>query len=565
MRALRWFIYSNPRAYSVVPISSVTEMNLKQCENSTLLDMLIDPKTNFKIKPFIYRESYYRIPTMNPADILQLFRLFVDSKVPKHICINTAQAIAQKIDLLTQEEIMEILNVIFYSSKSIIIYSNIVIAILRKIDLKLISPDFLMNMWKKSTHRYASINPFRLIVELTKTTLSKLDVLTDAQLLTILINYRNVKASNGNDIEAIHLDIIQNRRGRHDLMAALTLYLMDSLRYNQDIIASYLEVIYEALEKGNISPSTVSLASVIAKQNFIHPKIYEELEPYVIDFCLNKNLREPIAFSYLYACVIADYFPKKFIQLYLTADRINALTRDMIRSPFMKSGAEVCTVVDYARVKGVDLGLSDEILKLVKKMAYHFCEKAWEFHCNELNPWENRANALVGKKLPLYISWPTKAGYFIDTCVFFDDDCKPLSLHGDASILSQKQKKGLTGTFDRSGLENKPARSKVEFNQIWRVINNQAILKNIPHKFVIEFNGPYHFLRPLIYRGRTHSFYRVEGATMLRRKYLQASGWEYIGIPFFQYERRASTAVTSLGPYIQRIVNHIIKSKQDKC
>ena len=560
MIALRRFIYSKLHAYCAVPTRSVTEVNLKQCENSVLLDMLIDPKTNLKIKPFIYKESYYRIPTMNPADMLQLFRLFVDSKVPKHICINTAQAIAQKIDLLTEKEIMEILYIIFYSSKNIVIYSNIVMAILRKIDPKLITPEFLMNMWMKSTHRFASVNPFRLIIELARTTISKLNVLTDAQLLKILTHHRNVKVSNGRDIEAIHSDIITNRRNRHDLMAALTLFLMDSLRYDRDIIVSYLDVITQALEEGNISPPTITLASVIAKQNFVRPKIYEDLEPHVVNFCLENNLHESVAYSYLYACVIADYFPKKFIQLYLTPDRITALTRDVIKSPFMKSGAEVCTVVDYARVKGVDLGLSDEILKLVEKLAYSFCKKAWEFHCNELNPWENRANALVGRQFPLYVSWPTKAGYFIDTCMFFDDDCKSLSLDKAASVLSQKQKSSCT--FDRSGLENKPTRSMVDFNQIWSVINNQEILKDIPNKIVLEFNGPYHFLRPLIFRGRSPIHYRVEGATMLRRKYLQASGWEYIGVPFFQYEKRASTAATSLGPYIQSIVNHIIGSKQ---
>ena len=563
MRALRRFIYLYPRPYCVVPTSSVTEVDLKHCENSVLLDMLIDPKTNLEIKPSIYKESYYRIPTMNPADMLQLFRLFVDSKVPKQICYNTSLAIVQKMDLLTQKEIMEVLNIIFYSSKNISIYSRIVNDIIRKIDTKLISPEFLMNMWIKSTQRFVSINPNRLIIELTRISISRLDVLTDAQLLTILTRLRNCKIIYTNDIHAFHSEIVRNRRSRHDLMTAQALYFMDSLRYDTNIIASYLEVINEALVKGSISPSTVSLASIIAKQNFIHPKIYEDLEPHVINFCLENNLHESVAYSYLYASVIADYFPKKFIQLYFTSHRITTLTKDVISAPLMKSGAEVCTVVDYARVKGVDLGLSDEILKLVEKLAFSFCKKAWEFHCNELNLWENRANATVGKQIPLYLSWPTKAGYFIDTCMFFDDDCRPLTLGKSALVLSQRMKPKLSGIFDRSGLENKPTRSKFEFQQIWDVVNNQKILKNIPNKFVLEFNGPYHFFRPLDHSLGKSWAYRVEGATMLRRKYLQASGWEYIGIPFFRYEMMASTATQHLVPYIRRLVDHTIKTKQN--
>ncbi|KAI6655206.1 hypothetical protein LOD99_2494 [Oopsacas minuta] len=562
--SLRHFVHWRPQIYKYtlrfITQSSLTKVDLGQYDNCTLMDMLIDPTTDPGIKPYVYKESYYRIPTMSPSYLLQLFRIFVDSKVPRNICGKVAQAIVQKISSFSPEERIEVLNIIFDSSSQIVGYGNVVKFILREINPQRISPVFLLNMWAKSTDRQASIHPFKLMYELLNFTVSKLHELTDAQLLKILFYLRSVKIIEPKNISAMHSNIMTHRGDRHDVMAGLLLFLMCSLRYDKDIINSYLKILYRSIQEENISPASITLASVMSKQCFIYPKLYEDLEPFVTNFYQDNTLHRTCAYSYLYASIIADYFPKKFIQLYFTPEKLAAIKRDVECSPFLTSGVEVCTVVDYARVKGVDLGLSNEVLGFIEKLAYTFCLKAWEFHCNELNPWENRAIALVAEKFPLYVSWPTRAGYFMDCCIFLDDDCNPITLDSSASVL--KQRDGTkSSTFDKSGLENKPDPSRVNFDLIWDLMNNEDILKRIPNKIVIEFNGPHHFLRPTYFEGPILNHYRVEGATMLRRKYLQASGWEYIGIPFFQFEQRYSSS--SLCDFILRLAKHAIKYKNN--
>ena len=526
--------------------------SLKQHTNSLLLDMLIDPNTDTQLKPFVYKECYYRVPSMSPSDSLQLLRLFIDSRVPTHICLKAAQSIVSKGSALTGAERLELLNILYDSNVKIIAYNGVIKYILADLDPNLVSTEFLFKMWEKSVDRHSSIHPAFLIRELLRVSVIRIESLTDNQLARMLTLSRGTKAFSGDHIDVIHSNLITHRRHRHDLMSALILVLYNTLKYNTNAIESYFEVLHESLKSGNISPASITLASVMAKQNFFENKIFEQLEPYVIDFYQKKQLSKGGAFTYLYACIIADYFPKKFIQLFATPERINYLIREVKTTPFLKSGVELCTVVDYARVKGVDLDLSDEVQRLLRKLTYNFCRKSWEFHCNELNPWENRAKDLIRRNFTLYSSWPTRAGYFIDGCLFFDEDGNPFPLDSSASILLEGRKS--CTTFDKSGLEVKPVRSNIDFDVIWDVVNNENILKDVPNKIIIEFNGPYHFMSPS--KKRANSF-RIEGATMLRRKYLQASGWQYIGMPFFQFEQKISTYVFC--DSISRLVKHIVK------
>ena len=525
--------------------------SLKQHDNSLLLDLIIDPNTDPQLKPFVFKECYYRIPSLSPSDSLQLLRLLIDSRVPTHICLKAAQSIVSKGNALTGEDLLEMLNILYDSSAKIVAYNSVIKYILSGIDPSLISTEFLLTMWNKSVDRFASIHPTFLIKELLKVSINRIDSLTDNELDKMLNLFRRTKAFSFEHIDTIHSNIITHRRDRHDLMTGLTLVLYNTLKYNMSAIESYFEVLHESIESGNISTASIKLASVMAKQNFFEPKIFEQLEPYVIDFYERNLMQKGEAYTYLYACVIADYFPKKFIKLFSTPEKIISLIKVVETTPFLKSGVELCTVADYARVKGVDLGLSEEVQRLIDKLTYTFCKKSWEFHCNELNPWENRAKDLIRRRFTLYSSWPTRAGYFIDGCLFFDKDGKSFPLDSSASILLELRKS--CTIFEKSGLEVKPARTNIDFDLIWAVVNNEKILKDVPNKIIIEFNGPYHFLREGRKKGNN---FRIEGATMLRRKYLQASGWEYIGIPFFQFEQKVSTY--SFCNSISRLVKHIV-------
>ena len=552
------FVASNHSVADVWQKPPTDHLNsLKQHTNSVLLDMVIDPKTEVQLKPFVFKECYSRLPSYSPSDSLQLLRLFIDSRVPTHVCLKAAQSIVSKTDALTDKERLEMLKILYDSSASIVAYNIVIKCLLCEIQPDLVSTKFLLTMWYRSVDRFASLQPTLLVKELIKMSVKRVDSLDNEELDRMLNLFRRTNAFSGDDIDLIHSNIITHRRDRHDLMAHLVLVLYNTLRYNVSTIESYLQVLRECIESGDISPESIELASVMAKQNFYEPKIFEELEPYVIDLYIKRKFGRGILYSYLYACIIADYFPKKFIKLFATPDKILSIIHVVESTPFLKSGVELCTVVDYARVKGVDLGLSEEVNKLFDKLSYTFCKKSWEFHCNELNPWENRAKDLIRRKFTLYSAWPTRAGYFIDGCLFFDDKGNTLSLDDSASILLELRKS--CATFEKSGLEVKPIRTKIDFDLIWDVVNNRDLLKNVPNKLVIEFNGPFHFLNAG--RRRTNLF-RIDGPTMLRRKYLQASGWDYIGIPFFQFEHKVSTYTFCNS--ISKFINHIIYFKNNK-
>ena len=546
-------LYSSSKVPVKKPEHASAKSIIKETATASLLGMLWEHHLYPSHRHLLFRESFNRIPELHHSDIIKMLNLFIHSKVPTQICIKLTQVLMRR-ENLSQADLLEILQILFRKVDNIHPFGSIIRVTLDRIDDKQICTNFLYEMWPKSIDVFSMNQLYPVIWRLVLIMINRLREFSNEEIEKILKQYRSVKHTSCELLEAIHSDVISHRPKEFNIMRMVLKSYKIMLKFDTKINETYSQKIIECLRSGEVSPSVIGLAGVLAKINYIKPGLYRDLEPYAIQLLEDDKLSRAEINNYLSGCAIADYFPKKFIQNFAVPETLRDIMTKLVNIPFIHTGLDICIAINYARSKGTDLELSQEVQDIMEQFTFIFSKLSWQFQQSEVNPWENRASSSLADIFPLYGGWPTCNGYVVDACLFFDKEGNPMSLSKEADFLVCSDKT-FQGYFNRFGLDNTKVRNKyIKFEHIWNLLKSPDILKGVHTKIAIEFNGPYHFLQ--VDNG---SDKRIDGPTMLRRKFLQASGWEYIGIPSMIFDSVKSSQTFQI--MMRNRIEHILRFK----